>query len=628
MKLKRMWPGLCILIVFMIFDVIMVASSSFFSGLFPSGDMKLVYSAILTVLGVLIMSVLTFLLGRICDHIELEGLAHTVGVRVIYALMLIAIFVGGIFYRLDILSRTTYSPSGKLSLFENAQVGVTSVADEYDLLSVAYTDILKFVMYFTGNKIIAAYGLQIALFMLFVILGTVTCKMLLGKAASVVFAGYVSFMPVFTEGLSKAVIGTDEVFLVMLGIELLIIGIYLKDISDGNYTSKWFIIWYLIIGIFVGFMTYLDAGTIIAVAPLLLSAMFMAGDKKHVGAFSLIFVILSGVITFFGMIAQEAGFMQMGKVLHNWSGYYFRNLNTFSMFWTYTNYKLVYVITFIAMSGVLVGYFRNKNFGRISPWLLSTILVFVATPFFGATRMNDQNVVTVFFAFVLACVVSLITLTRQEAVFSETAVEEALDEADASEEDGPENNERIREIVMPFGDEDAEYVPLEKKAFRLPDEVRIEEVEETEEPKEVEEVKETEKEEVKAEVKAEVKETKPVEKTTEETTEKTTGKTEEKPRFVPEGMILPTGAEEEMDVDKTKMRMSKFEGKIGLDRKKSEEPKKEEIKKEKHEKVEQSERKVVFRKRTEYRTAHVEEPVQNKKDDFDIPYSSGDDFDI
>ncbi len=610
MKLKRMWPGLCILIVFMIFDVIMVASSSFFSGLFPSGDMKLAYSAILTVLGVLIMSVLTFLLGRICDHIELESLAHTVGVRVIYALMLIAIFAGGIFYRLDILGRTTYAPSGKMSLFENAQVGAAGASTEYDLLSVVYTDILRFVMYFTGNKIIVAYGLQIALFTLFVVLGTITCKVVLGKAASVIFAAYVSFMPVFTEGLSKAVIGTDELFLVMLGLELLIIGIYLRDASDGNYTSKWFIIWYVIVGMVVGFMAYLDAGTIVVAVPLLLSVMFMAGDKDHVGAFSLIFVVLAGVITFFGMIAQEAGFMQMGAVLHNWSGYYFRNLNTFSMFWTYTNYKLAYVITFIAMSGVLVGYFRNKNFGRISPWLMATILVFIATPFFGATRMNDQNVVTVFFAFVLACVVSLITLTRQEEVFKELPEEDYLDDGDEEDSIGPKSNEMIKEVVKPFGDEDAEYVPLEKKAFRLPEETRSEEKIEVEEK---------------------------VEKTD-----------EEKPRFVPEGMILPTGAEDEMDIDKSKMRMPKFEGKIGLDRKKTEEPKVEEPKveepnveeskveepkaeepqKEETKKIKDSERKVVFRKRTEYRTAHVEEPVQNKKDDFDIPYSSGDDFDI
>jgi hypothetical protein len=597
----------------MIFDVIMVASSSFFSGLFPYSDTKLTYSIALTVLGVLIMSVLTFLLGRICDHIELESLAHSIGVRVIYALMLIAVFIGGIFYRLYILGQTTAEPTGKLSLFANAQVGAKAAGTEYDLLSIVYTDILRFIMYFTGNKITTAYGLQIAFFMIFVILGTITCKVLLGKAGSVIFASYVSFMPIFTENLQKAVIGTDELFLTMLGVELFVIGIYLRNASDGKYTSRWYVIWYVFVGVIVGFMTYLDAGTFITVLPLLLSVMFMAGDKGYKGVFSFLFVSLSGVITFFAMIAQEAGFAHMGAVLGNWSDYYFRNLNTFSMFWTYTNYKLLYLITFIVMSGVLVGYFRNKNFGRISPWLLATILVFVATPFFGATRMNDQNVVTVFFAFVLACVVSLITLTRQEEIFDE----------DIEDEEDSTVDEELRAFI---GDEDAEYVPLKKNALQSP-------------------------------------------------------------RYVPEGMVLPTGSEDEMDVDTSKMKMPKFEGKIGLDRKSSEhkitvkpenktEPGqiitvkpeirtesehkdvvKSETKPEPGQKIEldkkpagkkdetplesehisaqnaksrleheHKERKVVFRKRTEYKTAHVEK--ENKKDDFDLPFKNGDDFDL
>ena len=556
MKLKRMWPGLCILIVFMIFDVIMVASSSFFSGLFPYADTKLTYSIALTVLGVLIMSVLTFLLGRICDHIELESLAHSIGVRVIYALMLIAVFVGGIFYRLYILGQTTAEPTGKLSLFENAQIGAKAAGTEYDLLSIVYTAILRFIMYFTGNKITTAYGLQIAFFMLFVILGTITCKVLLGKAGSFIFASYVSFMPIFTENLQKAVIGTDELFLAMLGVELFVIGIYLRNASDGKYTSRWYVIWYVFVGVIVGFMTYLDAGTFITVLPLLLSVMFMAGDKGYKGVFSFLFVSLSGVITFFAMIAQEAGFAHMGAVLGNWSDYYFRNLNTFSMFWTYTNYKLLYLITFIVMSGVFVGYFRNKNFGRISPWLLATILVFVATPFFGATRMNDQNVVTVFFAFVLACVVSLITLTRQEDVFGE----DIEDKDENEDEEDPTVDEELRAFI---GDEDAEYVPLKKNALQSP-------------------------------------------------------------RYVPEGMVLPTGAEDEMDVDTSRMKMPKFEGKIGLDRKTSEH--KITVKPENKPESENKERKVVFRKRTEYKTAHVEK--ENKKDDFDLPFNSGDDFDL
>ncbi len=584
MKLKRMWPGICILVVFIIFDVVMVASSSFFSGLFPSDNMTLSYSCILTALGILVMSVLTFLLGRICDHIEIGEHADTIGVRVTYVLMLIAIFIGGIFYRLDTLGHTTMSPSGKLSLFENAQVGSTLLNSEYDMLSVVYSSNLRCILYFTGNNIAVAYFFQIALFMIFVLLGAATCRLLLGKAASVVFAVYVSYMPIFTESLLKARLCTDDLFLTMFGIELLVIAIYLKNASECKYRSKWNIIWFLFVGIIVGFMTYVDAGTIITVLPLLLAAMFMAGDEKHTGVVSFIFVLLGGLLTFFAMIAQEAGIMQMGAVLRNWSGYYFHNLNTFSMFWTYTNYKMVYLITFIAMSGVLVGHFRNRNFGRVSPWLLSTILAFLATPFFGATRMNDQIVMTVFFAFVLACVVSLITLTRAEEVF--------VPKNFAEEKSDLQKRAESMVVGTTVIEPDSKVEDTEKDSYYFDDDSPEDDYKEKpiSEPVLVAAFAANESEQESNEVKEEEQ--------------------NQAPRYVPEGMVLPTGSEEEMDIDKSKMRMPKLEGTIGLNRKNNE-PKK-------------TERQVVFRKRTEYKTAHVE----REKDDFDLPLKSGDDFDI
>ncbi len=555
MKLKRMWPGLCILIVFILFDVVMVASSSFFSGLFPLGEMTLTYSLILTVLGVLIMSIITFLAGRICDHIDLRELSETMGVKIIYVLMLIAIFVGGIFYRLDVVSRSLAFPGGKLSLFENAQIGSNLASNEYDLLSIVYSSLLRSVLFFTGNNIAVSFFFQIALFMIFVLLGTITARLLLGKAAAIIFAAYTSFMPIFVEDLGNLIIGTNELFLVLLGIELLVISIYLKNLSDGKYTSGWFIVWYVFVGMVVGFMTYLDAGTIVAVLPLLLSALFMAGDYEHTGAKSFLFVVLAGLLTFAAMIAQEAGFSMFVPVIKNWAQYYFHNVMTFSMFWTYTNYKIIYVITFIVMSGVLVGFFRNKNFGRVSPWLLSTILVFMVTPFFGATRMNDQLVVTVFFAFVIACVVSLIALTRKEEVYKTVSEDEKSQ--------------------------------LQKEAESMATGTIVVEPE--------------------TETKAGIEDTKA------------------HPRFVPEGMVLPTGAENEMDIEKTNMKMPEFKGKIALssgrvkddfDIDKIKMPK-EEIKR-------------------AHPTKHIDRnrlkdkvrPEEIKKDDFDLPYKEGDDFDI
>ena len=69
---------------------------------------------------------------------------------------------------------------------------------------------------------------------------------------------------------------------------------------------------------------------------------------------------------------------------------------------------------------------------------------------------------------------------------------------------------------------------------------------------------------------------------------------------MPEGMVLPQGAEDEMDVSASKMKMPKFDGTIALSRKEKmlDKPKKKNAQ------------------------------VSTKKDDFDIAFTPGDDFDI
>ena len=84
------------------------------------------------------------------------------------------------------------------------------------------------------------------------------------------------------------------------------------------------------------------------------------------------------------------------------------------MFWTYTDHKVIYLVTAVAMSGVMVGFWKNRNFEKISPWLVSMLLIFATVPFMGATRMNTQVFVTVYYAFILACVADLITTHADE----------------------------------------------------------------------------------------------------------------------------------------------------------------------------------------------------------------------
>lgn len=598
MKLKRKWPGIGILVIFIIFDVVMAASSGFFSGLFPSKDIY-VYTAVVTAIGIAIVSVATFFLGKVCDYLETDVMAGYTGIKILYWLMLMLVIVGGAMYRFDILLfDSSVEPGGKLSLYENAMVGVFGATGEYDLLSILYSDILNVILIFTGNKIIVALYFQIVLFTIFVICAALSCKLILGNTASIVFAAFVSFMPVFTEMTGKMIIGTDELFYALFGIELFMIAIFLRGASDGKYVSGAWAIWYMALGCAVGFMTYLDAGTIIVVLPLLLASLFLLEDQPFEGVSRLMFVLLGGLAMFLVMIIQEEGLDRMDAVLMKWSAYYFHNMNTFSMFWTYTNYKIVYLIILLMMSGVMIGYFRNKRFENVTPLLLSTMIVFFGTPFFGATRMNEQIVVTIFFGFVLACVISLIATNSsdKEAVeefeYSTLPVETGIREV----VNPSENTEEVAEEVAPEGDANEEDAPSEDEPS---EDAPLEETPSEDNPSEDDyldddyEDEPEEEPEIKIEEEIEESTGAESEKKSEDEPQEESKSQEDKPRFVPEGMVLPMGSEDEMDVDTSRIRMPEFKGKIGLARK----------------------------------NKPVELPPE-PKDDFDIPMNPGDDFDL
>ncbi len=102
MKLRRTWPAICIWAVFLLFDIVMVASLSYFLGLFPS-DKALIYSGILTVLSILVMAVVTILLGKLADRINLADARKTVAFRIIYSALAVLIIAGGVYYRIEIL---------------------------------------------------------------------------------------------------------------------------------------------------------------------------------------------------------------------------------------------------------------------------------------------------------------------------------------------------------------------------------------------------------------------------------------------------------------------------------------------------------------------------------------------
>ncbi len=672
MKLKRTVPAVCIWVVFIIFDIVMIASSSFFLDLFPKPN-RLAYSIIFTILGVFVMSVIMILAGRCSDAFDAYSLPGKTSFRITYHIVIALIIISSICYRVHLLGTASANITGKMSLYENAMVGGTP-QPEYDLLSFVYSAILRFILLFTGNIISVPFYYQLACFAIFMVCGFITVYKLLGYAAAFVFTAYVAYMPVFTPHFTGLLLSTDYLFMAMFGIELLAVALFLRGANRGIYTSNVYILWYLVVGIVVGFMAYLDAGTIMMILPFLLAILVMHKKNFKDEATRLLWVVFAAVVTFTAMFCQEQGVIMANIRLANWASYYFHNLNTFSMFWAYTDYKIVYLITVIVMSGVIVGFWKNRHIEKISPWLLSMLFIFATVPFMGPTRMNTQVFVTVYYAFILGCVASLITLPADEgdenkirysatpetgtttdgvasvlipdyefeaddedeaSAQSESEVKELDQTVTVSEEAAEEatENEEASEAGEVMEDDQPEEEYSTESSSDTASEIAAPESDQTYESETEEELESEPEEEyendVDSETTSEPEESVSEDEPTDDTEPETTHNPDEAPawaprkRYVPEGMVLP---EDDEDMDQTpRMKMPSFTGTISLTA--TAKAVSEIIQKEaqKQDDTAPSETDYDYKN---YSFNKNDTPKSFSTDDFDVDLRPGDDFDI
>jgi hypothetical protein len=261
------------------------------------------------------------------------------------------------------------------------------------------------------------------------------------------------------------------------------------------------------------------------------------------------------------------------------------------------------------MSGVLVGYFRNRSFERVSPFLLSTLLVFWVAPFFGATRLNSQMVATIFFVMVVSCVASLITLTKFEGSESAIDTEEPVDDAIPTDK----NMARVAEVVTPEVVEakateteatEAETAKTEAEPEFEPESDYYDDDEPDEVSEYYDDAEDAAAEPEQISEQAPVEAPEPEQVVAEE-------KKKSSPVYVPEGMVLPMDDDDETPrAAEPRMKMPKFEGTISLNRK------------EINDALKADERRRAAEKRAKRRAS------SEKKDEFDIAFKHGDDFDI
>jgi len=591
MKLKKTWLGYGIWGIYSIFTIFLIAYSAFNSGLLPT-QQKILYTVAFSVLVILAVATITILFWKLNDNFFYEDKKI---LKILFVLASVLIIAGAFAIRIYIVSTSGSSLSGNLNLYESAKIGSNAIISKSDLLSYVYSNFLKFILGFTGNSDIVVPLFQVFIQMLMLIALYFAILNTMGSLATLVATAYFAFVPVFTNDFFE--IYAKNIFYLLFAVELLILSLYLRGESKDLYKHKASYILFICIGLLCGFMFFIDAGTAIA-GIFLFAALFTDVKEIHRVLLHIITILLSSCVSFLLMLLQQGGINGFNDSFNAWHVQYFKSLSTLALFTFYNDYKYIYLVTMVLMSIVIIAFFKGGKRERVTPWLLLTVLVAVIIPFLGSTRLNCQFMVTLFYGIAISAGFSCITMREtQEFVDNEeeTAFETVNEETEGAslleDVDYSEGEVNTMEVVRPESDANKktnEKVLEEKEVVEQKTEKDADKVVGKKAEKDADKVAEPEV----------VKEVTRREVLDEDFKEITIEPKEEKVRFVPEGMVVPEGSEDEEDfVAPSRMKMPSFKetAPISLNR---------------------------TNKKKEETSSH------NRRDDFAIDIKNGDDFAI
>ncbi len=470
---RKTWPGYLIWAVYSAFNVLLVVMFSYFSGLFPSEN-RMAFTAAFTALSLAGVGVIAFMGGKLADHIGEKNLGRYFWIRAGYVIAAVSMFCIAAGVRIYMLEEMHWQVSGNVSLYQTAMIG-SGLIPQSDILTFIYTSVLRQILLFTGNTQAAAAVYQMLLQLLTAFVLYLIVHFSMGKIPALLTGLYALFMPFYTD--HTGVLDTTTLFDLLFMTELLLVVLFLKGIGQGRYSGRWWNVWYLAAGAGIGFMLYLDAGTVV-VFGLLLSAFFVENGTFR-NTFRHILVLLAGMVTvFLLMTGQQAGWQRLQETFLTWVRVYFENVNTIDLFSIYSQYRLIDLITAIVMFLGCMGFIREKKRERIVPWMLMLLLLTVCTPFMGPTMLGGQQMVTLFYAVVTGGgIAAMITPVKNEKygdLFEDEEIKDTTEAEEVKEMTEMEDNEQeqpaektevpqtapVRYVpegmVLPMGEEDVD----------------------------------------------------------------------------------------------------------------------------------------------------------------------------
>ena len=573
MKLKKTWIGVCVFVIYLVGIIFATGVTGFVSGLLPAYG-QLVQGAVVAVSAAVIALIVSFA-GNSIGKSFIDK-KNRISMTVIEALSPILLCVIGIifYYESSYLDIT----GGNMALYEGAKVTGSAVAPVTgNFLDYAYMMGLHGAMLLLGNGSNAVIIYHIALRAVLLLCMYFSLRLTMGILGAYVSTILMIAIPVFANSLS--VINSANLFFSALSLSTMFTVMLIKGMNFGSGKSLLYTFLDILVGLICGVTVFMDLSGAMVLVFAFFAFFIKADEEKRNVPFNWLLYLISGICGFVLSFIGWYGSAGLYESFWKWANqFYGINRSVLFELSTESVQSLTLVLVLLTCGiGAAFAYIFSGRCERVIPWFLFIVISSVLSVVLGHTVINDQVFIVTCMTICVGCLMSCFAYYEDR---SDAAVE-------ADSETEFEESEEVAEEVSEETDEDK----TEDKS------------EETDEDK-TEEIVEEEKQEIPEQQKESP------EKIEEKTEAEPVEKQQEKPRFVPEGMVLPMGEEDEESLVPNfnlKRQQSEDIGIISLNRDNAPKEEKSEI------------------ESAPENTPSAKAPV---KDDFDISIEPGDDFDI
>ena len=216
-----------------------------------------------------------------------------------------------------------------------------------------------------------------------------------GRVASLIVLSLLMFLPPF---ITVHILDAASFFEIFVALELIFLAIYFKNMTRAKKSQSAIrFLLYFLLGIGLGALFYIDAGTILFWSPMLLLLFVFKKIKEVLKSFACI--IPGAVCGFMLTLIVWDGYDVIGPALYRWSSKYFADVLSIESFEVIGEssssvYAVLYLILAIIMLCSSFAFLFHKKTTRLAPVMLPALLVCIVSPVMGETGVNTLRMMT------------------------------------------------------------------------------------------------------------------------------------------------------------------------------------------------------------------------------------------